>query len=330
MGDLLARKITPDLDRDGMRDPVAVPVDSLTTKDSPRLAGVNMEHVRALTEIADQLPPIVVHRSTMRVIDGAHRLQAARLLGRQTIDVRFFDGDEAATFVVAVQLNVKHGMPLSLPERTAAATRILRSHPQWSDRMIASIVGLSPKTVGAVRARSGEDVRRSDERVGLDGRVRRAGRGGTGTDAARQEVLQDKAEASSPDEDRADSTVRGPNPEPPGVHHDDVDPARQRRSRQRIARPPDLTTDVPTTGAGRSDVVSLLRRDPSLRFSEGGRLLLRLLETSTMDQRLWDQMVHSMPAHHLETVVALARECAVSWHTFADRLTHQPPGEPAG
>jgi hypothetical protein len=136
----------------------SVPAQSLVIGDSLRLEGVNREHTRALAEFDGQLPPILVQRRTMRVIDGIHRLCAARLLGRETIDVRFFDGDEDEAFVVAVRANARHGLPLTLADRTAAAIHIVRTHAEWSDRRIAGLVGISPKTVGAVRLRLSEEI----------------------------------------------------------------------------------------------------------------------------------------------------------------------------
>jgi hypothetical protein len=38
---------------------------------------------------AEKLPPILVHRATNRIIDGMHRLEAAKLRGDETISVRF-------------------------------------------------------------------------------------------------------------------------------------------------------------------------------------------------------------------------------------------------
>jgi ParB-like chromosome segregation protein Spo0J len=49
----------------------------------------------------------------MRVIDGIHRVEAAKLRGAKEIEARLFDGDESASYVLAVQANVTHGLPLS-------------------------------------------------------------------------------------------------------------------------------------------------------------------------------------------------------------------------
>jgi len=87
----------------------------------------------------------------MGIIDGVHRVQAAILRGQKEIDAEFVDGSSEDAFVLAVRVNVDHGLPLSLADRKAAAERILDTHPDWSDRAIAAAVGLSHKTVGAIR-----------------------------------------------------------------------------------------------------------------------------------------------------------------------------------
>src|SRR5262249_502798 len=72
----------------------SVPIGKLTVGDSPRTTGEDIAHIRRLVEVVEDLPPIIVHRSTMQVIDGVHRLRAAYLVGRETVDVTFFDGSE--------------------------------------------------------------------------------------------------------------------------------------------------------------------------------------------------------------------------------------------
>ncbi|HLK74721.1 MAG TPA: ParB/RepB/Spo0J family partition protein, partial [Streptosporangiaceae bacterium] len=128
---------------------VAVPVLSLRPADSPRLNGEDKAHIARLAETETPLPPILVDRRTMRVIDGMHRLMAASLQGRETIDVKFFGGNEADVFLRAVQENIAHGLPLSQADRRAAAERIIASHPHMSDRAIGQSAGLAAKTVAA-------------------------------------------------------------------------------------------------------------------------------------------------------------------------------------
>jgi ParB-like chromosome segregation protein Spo0J len=149
-----------------------VPIGSLVVEDSVRGSGENVSHIHALAEVQDNLPPILVQRQTMRVLDGIHRLRAAMLCGAQEIDVRFFDGDEASSFVIAVTANIKHGLPLSLADRKAAAVRVAGYYPEWSDRAIASLTGLSHNTVAAVRECLAGENDSLDARIGRDGRLR--------------------------------------------------------------------------------------------------------------------------------------------------------------
>src|SRR5262249_21838450 len=149
-----------------------VDINQLIESDSPRLDGVNVEHVRMLAECADELPPIIVHRSTMRVIDGMHRLRAAMLRGLSRIAVQYFSGSETESFILAVRSNISHGLPLSLADRTAAATRIMSAHPEWSDRKVANLTGLAHQTVGEIRRRVSGEFDQLHARVGRDGKLR--------------------------------------------------------------------------------------------------------------------------------------------------------------
>ncbi len=261
---------------------VVVPIALLAQADSPRTGGVDAEHVRQLAEVAGDLPPIVVHRSTMQVIDGMHRVHAALARGQNSVRVRFFDGDAAEAFVLAVESNIGHGLPLTLSDRRAAAARIARSYPYWSDRRIAATAGISPKTVAAVRARSAEEIPRSRVRVGLDGRVRRL---------------------PTPDADRCDVTDT---------------PAR--RQPDTPVKKPAVGRVADTSGPQATALIQALRRDPSLRFSETGRTLLRLLDLHIVQSSTWGSMADSVPPHCTEIVAELARTSAVTWQLFADSL----------
>jgi hypothetical protein len=76
--------------------------------------------------------------------------------------------------MLAVRSNVQHRLSLSLADRKQATVQIMRSHPNWSDRVVASKSWLTPKTVGAIRRRSAEEVAHPNSRIGRDGRVRPA------------------------------------------------------------------------------------------------------------------------------------------------------------
>jgi ParB-like chromosome segregation protein Spo0J len=303
-----------------------LPITALRPADSPRTAGTDAKHIRMLADLETVLPPIVVHRSTMRVIDGMHRLRAAQLRGDAMVAVRLVDGTAAEAFVLAVELNHAHGLPLSLADRTAAAARIVGSHPDWSDRRIAAATGLAANTVGAIRRRSTAPDARPPARIGRDGRTRP----GSVAEARRLagELIADNPGASLREVARAvgvsPATVsdvrarlqRGESP---------ITPRQQEAAR----RTPVLTSLDRTPTSARADVVRRLRSDPSLRFTDGGRVLLRLLDVCTLEAGQWDRITATVPPYHRAAVVELAQRCANTWQEFADRLIHHTDALPA-
>ncbi|MFD6455860.1 ParB/RepB/Spo0J family partition protein, partial [Nocardia sp. NPDC060220] len=152
--------------------PQPIAIDKLRLASSPRVRGIDIRHVQELIEAGITAPPIVVNRETMEVIDGAHRLMAARKRGESTINVSFFDGSETDAFLFAVHVNAEQGLPLSREDRLAATRRIFETHGTWSDRMIAELVGLSSKTIASIRTCSTEADSRLNKRLGRDGKMR--------------------------------------------------------------------------------------------------------------------------------------------------------------
>ena len=138
---------------------------------SPRRERLSDDHVYALLEVIDQLPPIIVDKRTMSVIDGIHRLEAHRRASRTTIRAVLFAGDETEALALAIRANVGHGRPLTLGERQTAAATLLRRCPDRSDRWIAQVCALSHSTVGNIRR--AVSAERPLVRVGRDGRRRR-------------------------------------------------------------------------------------------------------------------------------------------------------------
>jgi hypothetical protein len=127
-------------------------------------------------ETADEWPPIVVWGDECLVVDGGHRLEAARRLGRTTVAAVRFLGTREDAFVESVRRNVDHGLPLTLGDRRRAARRVLAGHPDWSDRRIGSLCGLSGKSVG--RLRRNDFSRISAPRGAVVDLQRRTGRDG--------------------------------------------------------------------------------------------------------------------------------------------------------
>ncbi|WP_262402733.1 ParB N-terminal domain-containing protein [Actinomadura sp. CNU-125] len=214
---------------------------ALTMSESPRRGGIDAEHVEALAAVQEDLPPIIVHRPTMAVLDGRHRVRAAARRGATTIAARLFQGDGDDAFVLAVRANVTHGLPLPMADRKRAAERIVASHPQWSNRMIASVTGMAPGTVADVRRRAGGEP--AAVRVGQDGRARPVN--GAERRGGASELINDNPDMSlrqvaravgiSPEtaRDVRNRLRRGEDPLATGVRHR---PRRPPRCRWRCAR----------------------------------------------------------------------------------------------
>lgn len=148
-----------------------LPLAELSIGYSPRQVKLDEQHVAALMEVVDRLPPIIVDKRTGTVLDGAHRLEAFRRTGRAQIEAVLFSGTEIDALAVAVQANVTHGKPLSRLERHAAAAHLLQRSPERSDRWVADVCGLSHTTVA--RIRQANAIFSSSVRTGKDGRRRR-------------------------------------------------------------------------------------------------------------------------------------------------------------
>lgn len=316
--------------RDGglRRSPVeCVSVRELVVAYSPRLEGTDMEYAHSLAEAEGELPPILVHRPTMRVVDGVHRLAAARLRGQDVISARFFEGDERDADLLSVAFNVAQGRPLSLQDRAAAAERIFAAHPQWSDRAVASIAGLSAKKVSEIRQRTGGTVVQFQRRVGLDGRLRPLS-SVHGRELA-SELLRQDPQASlrqiarqagiSPATvaDVRDRLLRGDDPVPPRQRG--LAPAREPRQSPRPPAPKQTRAQARPT-AELLTIFDSLRRDPSLRLNEMGRNVLRVLDACALVARDRQKILANLPPHCKEPIAELAHAYAEVWQSFAADL----------
>jgi ParB-like chromosome segregation protein Spo0J len=298
----------------------SVPLSRIQAGDSPRFGGLDPEHVRCLADADAELPPILVHRGTWRIIDGSHRLGAAVLRGQETIRVQFFDGDERDAFLLAVEYNTTHGLPLRLDERRAAARRIIQSHPEMSDRSIAVVSGLCARTVANIRA-AADDGAQATTRLGRDGRVRPLnsadGRRIAGAmfltepDSSLRRVAREAGISLGTTRDVRERIRRG------------EDPALPRQGRRNSAP----AADGARAGARRQveqvDQRAILRqlsRDPSLRYSEAGRALLRWLDGRAIGTTDWEGLLSAIPPHCAIVVARLARASALAWTEFAEAL----------
>jgi ParB-like chromosome segregation protein Spo0J len=314
---------------------VSVPVLALLPADSPRLKGEDKAHVFRLAETETPLPPILVEKRTMRVIDGMHRLMAASMQGRETIDVIFFDGSEADIFLRAVQENIAHGLPLSRADRVAAAERIVASHPQMSDRTIGHSVGLSAKSVAGIRKRSIGDLSQPSARIGKDGRARPLNSGEGRQRAA--ELLAQRPESSLRDVartagispatvldvrkrlERGESAVSLKHPSNSGA----ASRAEANADRDEISALAARFSPPGSRWAALGNpvvTVEKLQRDPSLRGNERGKEVLRLLHANAAAVDRLPDIATGVPTHCVSIVMQLAKQYTQMWQELASEL----------
>ncbi|MGW8768778.1 transcriptional regulator [Streptomyces sp. NPDC055815] len=314
----------------GEREIASVPISALLPGDSPRLEGHDADHVARLMELDSQLPPILVHRRSMRVIDGLHRLMAAFLKGDETIDAVLFDGSVEEAFLRAVQANVTHGLPLSRADRRAAAARIIASHPEMSDRAIARLAGLGAKAVAAIR-RGAVDAPPVRARIGRDGKLRplnsEEGRRraaelvAENPQASLREVARHAGISPATVSDVKKRLLSGESPLPERKSHASESGGAQPGSviaqdlgEQHTARRGRPVQPDPAA------LVEKLLRDPSLRHKEEGRQLLRVLQLNALGDQRWARLAEAVPSHCGSLVVDLARRYAETWTEFAREL----------
>jgi hypothetical protein len=148
------------------QEPQRITLDVIRLEESvwPR-SGFDHDRVDDFAELfkahgLEALPPVViVHDGAGQYLigDGVHRVAALHKLGADaalTITVSQ-PGDrspEQFAFEYAVRTAARAAKPLTRSERNAAVERFLDEHPDWSDRHIADLCGVSHQTVGRRRA----------------------------------------------------------------------------------------------------------------------------------------------------------------------------------
>ena len=301
-----------------------LPISHLRLGEGVRTGGLDEPHIELLMESVDSWPPIVVWGDDLVVVDGCHRVEAARRLGRYSVVATRFLGSPEEAFIEAVRRNVSHGLPLSVADRRRAARRVLARNPEWSDRRIASICGLSDKTVGRLRRASSGLIIGVERRVGRDGKVRPVQSG-----QVRERVKQ--ALADNPGGSlRAIAAVAGASPET----------VRSVRASLRDGEPLGFGGGPAEAAAPKREilsrtVLSVLTRceepaDPMERCSDwvsdraltascdGTRFVQWFASTEVSDE--WHDFVWTVPLGRIYEVVDEARRRAAAWTSFASLL----------
>jgi hypothetical protein len=100
-------------------------------------------------------PPIIVFHdgSDFWLGEGFHRVEAARKIGRETINAEIRKGTSRDAILYGVGANATHGLRRTQADKRRAVERLLKDPEwaRWSDRKIAEVAKVDHKTVGALR-----------------------------------------------------------------------------------------------------------------------------------------------------------------------------------
>jgi ParB-like chromosome segregation protein Spo0J len=331
----------------GMRDPVrmaeespeiSIPVSSLAPAFHLRQSGTDAAHVRLLADAASsaKLPAILVQKCSSRIIDGMHRVEVAKLRGEWRINARLVDCSDEEALVLAIRSNTLHGLPLSKADRISSAKRILANHPDWSDRALAGIAGLSARSIASLRNSATGEASLPIKRLGRDGKRRPV----VASEGRRRaaEYINAHPEASLRQVAReTDVSI--------GTVHDVRE--RLRRGTLHLAKEPEClagqvasdstsATATPQASPARSlpirrgtgnaqplawpAVSAKLASDPALRYTEGGRAFLRWMSMHSMQADEWREFIDAIPQRWLREVSQVAASMSEEWQQFAEQL----------
>ncbi|MEU6121141.1 ParB N-terminal domain-containing protein [Streptomyces sp. NPDC047123] len=321
-----------------------LPVHALSPGLRLRQGGINTAYLQLLVDASGrcELPPVLVQKDGWRIIDGLHRLEAAKLRGDHSIKARLVDCTDAEALVLAMKANSAHGLPLSRADRVSGAERVLMAHPEWSDRAIASVTGLSAKTIAALRDRSACATPPGGQRLGLDGKLRSvtAGEGRRRAaayitahpEATLREVARETEVSLGTVHDVSARLRRGVSPECNGLRGPGprltLHPADQAPDAPPAApaREPD-PEGTPLRAAHPGDeppaweaVAAKVAGDPCLRYTEGGKKFLQWMALHAGDPDGWQELVNTVPAHWLGVIAPIAESLSKEWGLFAERL----------
>ena len=319
-GDASVRRIASRM-REIQNSPVrSLPIRALKWADSVRVLGESDAHVRMLADTESALPPIIVQQRTLVVVDGVHRVRAALSRGRESISAYLFEGGDEEAFLLSVSVNAANGLPLSTADRVNAARRILESHPQWSDRSIAVLAGMSAGGVAELRRKSVAAAADPPARIGRDGRSRPLN-SASGRERA-SELIKNNPTASL----RQIAAEAGISPATVADVRNrlrrGVDPI-PRNQRAALAQNSPAAQPAPNEGKSLAELAGILgklRRDPSLRFNQTGREVLHLLSLFTATAQQRQRILSTVPEHCRGPLADLMYGYADILKLFGDEL----------
>lgn len=102
-------------------------------------------------------PPVVLFDdgSKKYLVDGFHRLYAAKRVGRDRIQAELHSGSKHAGFLYSLRANATHGLQRSNEDKRHGVLKLLEDfeYSDKSDREIAALCAVSHTFVGRIRAR---------------------------------------------------------------------------------------------------------------------------------------------------------------------------------
>jgi len=108
-----------------------------------------VETYRLRMEDGVKFPPLVVQKETHTLIDGRHRLEAYKKLGKEKVEVEILDIPINELRAESIRRNIKHGKRLTRREIVKNILD-LRFKDKKSEKVIAEIVGLSEGRISQI------------------------------------------------------------------------------------------------------------------------------------------------------------------------------------
>jgi ParB-like chromosome segregation protein Spo0J len=282
-------------------DVVMVEVNDLSITPSFRESGVTHEHVAHLIAMRGHWPPILVARGDGLVIDGVHRVAAARFLGLARIEAVLFDGGPEDALIEFVRRNVYHGLPLTLAERKHAAARILTAQPAWSDRRVAELCAISPKTVARLRPTAGRRPTEETPHLDIASRIGRDNRCRPVDGASARSRIVEEIKARPDASLRAIAATVG------------VSPETVRSVRMSLQHAPDAGTEPARIEAPWKD-------DAAILSSNGGEDFVAWFERTVVTDDDAARHLDAVPLSRIYEIADEARRRSTMWMQFARSL----------
>jgi hypothetical protein len=207
---------------------------------------------------------------------------------------------------------------------------VLTAHPDWSDRVIAGITGLSANTIGSLRSRSATAEHPDGKRLGRDGRRRPVSPGegrrraaeyiSAHPDAPLRQVATQADVSLGTVHDVSARLRRGVSPERNGQRSPVGGPAGSVRAVPGVnGTLPHRKNhaDEPLTWTG---VAAKVVNDPAVRYTQGGKEFLRWMALHAACPGGWREFADAIPAHWAGVMAPIADAISMEWSQFAERL----------